>query len=141
MKNLSLVLAATTLAAFAQADMIQINNPTAGTSWTAGVANFVGWTDLTVPLTVAPGTYSIVVRTAPQMSYTNMFTITNPTVGPPETNNPPTSPGTNGTNSGSNTPSTGSSGGKSSDAVKTSSLCQVLASVGLAAFTAAQFLL
>ncbi|CAO3572341.1 unnamed protein product [Mortierella alpina] len=117
----SLLVAATTLAASVSADMIQINNPTAGTVWTAGVANFVGWTgncasmgeaaknvtvilntgpseavryvatlgtldcsgsstrtDLTVPLSVSSGTYSIVVRTDPQLSYTNMFTINNP---------------------------------------------------------------
>ncbi|KAG0349056.1 hypothetical protein BG004_002256 [Podila humilis] len=103
--------------------MIQINNPTVGTVWTAGVSNFVGWTgncksmgpaatnvtvilntgpseavryvatlgtlncsasstrtDLTVPLTVPSGTYSIVVRTAPELSYTNMFTINNPSM-------------------------------------------------------------
>ncbi|KAG0361818.1 hypothetical protein BC939DRAFT_466462 [Gamsiella multidivaricata] len=117
----TLLIATTTLAAYVNADMIQINNPTAGTVWTAGVSNFVGWTgncasmgepaknvtvilntgpsdavryvatlgtldcsgsstrtDLTVPLSVPTGTYSIVVRTDPQLSYTNMFTINNP---------------------------------------------------------------
>ncbi|KAF9437282.1 hypothetical protein BGZ76_001344 [Entomortierella beljakovae] len=122
MKFTATILAATaTLAAFVNADMLQINNPTAGTVWTAGVSNFVGWTgncasmgegaknvtvilntgpseavryvatlgtldcsgastrtDLTVPLSITSGTYSIVVRTDPQLSYTNMFTINNP---------------------------------------------------------------
>ncbi|KAF9173139.1 hypothetical protein BGX21_009209 [Mortierella sp. AD011] len=122
MKFTTTLLAATaTLAAFVNADMLQINNPTAGTVWTAGVSNFVGWsgncasmgtsaknvtvilntgpseavryvatlgtldcsgtntrTDLTVPLTIPSGTYSIVVRTDPELSYTNMFTIKNP---------------------------------------------------------------
>ncbi|KAF9357783.1 hypothetical protein BGX26_003091 [Mortierella sp. AD094] len=122
MKFTTTILAATaTLAAFVNADMLQINNPTAGTVWTAGVSNFVGWTgncasmgataknvtvilntgpseavryvatlgtldcsgsstrtDLTVPLSIPSGTYSIVVRTDPELSYTNMFTINNP---------------------------------------------------------------
>ncbi|KAG0003741.1 hypothetical protein BGZ80_000846 [Entomortierella chlamydospora] len=124
MKFTTTLLAATaTLAAFVNADMLQINNPTAGTVWTAGVSNFVGWsgncasmgaaaknvtvilntgpseavryvatlgtldcsgtntrTDLTVPLTIPSGTYSIVVRTDPELSYTNMFTIKNPSI-------------------------------------------------------------
>lgn len=41
-------------------------------------------TDLTVPLSVPSGTYSIVVRTAPELSYTNMFTINNPSMPAPE---------------------------------------------------------
>ncbi|KAG0264263.1 hypothetical protein BG011_007153 [Mortierella polycephala] len=130
----TLLVAATTLAAFVNADMLQINNPTAGTIWTAGVSNFVGWTgncasmgdaaknvtvilntgpsdavryvatlgtldcsgsstrtDLTVPLSVSTGTYSIVVRTDPQLSYTNMFTINNPNA--PATEAPPSAEG------------------------------------------------
>ncbi|KAF9392778.1 hypothetical protein CPB97_010154 [Podila verticillata] len=122
----TLLAAAMTMAAYVNADMIQVNNPTVGTVWTAGVSNFVGWTgncasmgpsatnvtvilntgpseavryvatlgtldcsasstrtDLTVPLSVPSGTYSIVVRTAPELSYTNMFTINNPSMPAP----------------------------------------------------------
>ncbi|KAF9906611.1 hypothetical protein BX616_000669, partial [Lobosporangium transversale] len=35
-------------------------------------------TDLTVPLDIPSGSYSIVVRTDPQLSYTNIFKINNP---------------------------------------------------------------
>ncbi|KAF9929921.1 hypothetical protein FBU30_001080 [Linnemannia zychae] len=51
--------------------------------------------DLTIPADVKPGTYAIIVRTNPDLSYTNMFEITNsdnpnkpddeaPTPGTPE---------------------------------------------------------
>ncbi|KAF8983878.1 hypothetical protein BGZ46_009335 [Entomortierella lignicola] len=124
MKFTASILAVTaTLASLVNADMLQINNPTAGTVWVANVPNFIGWTgncasmeaaaknvtvilntgpsdavryvatlgtldcsgsntrtDLTVPSNVPSGTYSIVVRTDPQLSYTNMFTINNPSI-------------------------------------------------------------
>ncbi|KAF9359951.1 hypothetical protein BGX26_010996 [Mortierella sp. AD094] len=123
----AITLSAAALVATVSADMLQINNPTAGTVWTTGLPNFVGWTgncasmgndskavkvdlvngpstavryvatlgtldcsgsntraDLTVPSTVASGQYSIVVRTAPQQSYTNSFQINNPSQPAPE---------------------------------------------------------
>ncbi|KAF9937525.1 hypothetical protein BGZ67_001202 [Mortierella alpina] len=166
----SLLVAATALAASVSADMIQINNPTAGTVWTAGVANFVGWTgncasmgegaknvtvilntgpseavryvatlgtldcsssstrtDLTVPLSVASGTYSIVVRTDPQLSYTNMFTINNPqSPALPET---PTAPAPSDPAPTTDVPS----GGKSSGTSVQANVClAALGAVGLA---------
>ncbi|KAF9573187.1 hypothetical protein EC968_008929 [Mortierella alpina] len=170
----SLLVAATTLAASVSADMIQINNPTAGTVWTAGVANFVGWTgncasmgeaaknvtvilntgpseavryvatlgtldcsssstrtDLTVPLSVASGTYSIVVRTDPQLSYTNMFTINNPqSPAVPET--PTTAPAPS--DPAAPAPTTDApSGGKSSGAsVQANVLVAALGAAGMA---------
>ncbi|KAG0305287.1 hypothetical protein BGZ97_001159 [Linnemannia gamsii] len=192
----TLLVAATTLAAYVNADMLQINNPTAGTVWTAGVSNFVGWTgncasmgataknvtvilntgpseavryvatlgtldcsgsstrtDLTVPLTVSSGTYSIVVRTDPQLSYTNMFTINNPSS--PATETPPTSPTNPGTG-GETTPGAGTGagtgtgggvsvgGGSSSPASGISSLVKsstvTTGLVGAAALVASQFL-
>ncbi|KAF9408290.1 hypothetical protein BGZ94_002356 [Podila epigama] len=135
----TLLAAAITMASYVNADMIQINNPTVGTIWTAGVSNFVGWsgncnsmgpaamnvtvilntgpseavryvatlgtldcsgtstrTDLTVPLSVPSGTYSIVVRTVPELSYTNMFKINNPSMPAPagsdSSSSPPSTP-------------------------------------------------
>ncbi|KAG0285323.1 hypothetical protein BGZ96_010391 [Linnemannia gamsii] len=196
----TLLVAATTLAAYVHADMLQINNPTAGTVWTAGVSNFVGWTgncasmgaaaknvtvilntgpsdavryvatlgtldcsgsstrtDLTVPTSVSSGTYSIVVRTDPQLSYTNMFTINNPSSPAIET--PPTSPTTPGTG-GETTPGgagagtgagTGANGGVSAGGsgstpasganslVKSNTIAAGL--MGAAALAASQFLL
>ncbi|CAO3570560.1 unnamed protein product [Mortierella alpina] len=44
--------------------------------------------DMTVPSTVPSGDYSIVIRTAPQQSYTNTFKITNPSQPVPPSNNP-----------------------------------------------------
>ncbi|KAF9132074.1 hypothetical protein BGX30_012797 [Mortierella sp. GBA39] len=187
----TLLVAATTLAAYVNADMLQINNPTAGTVWTAGVSNFVGWTgncasmgaaaknvtvilntgpsdavryvatlgtldcsgsstrtDLTVPLSISTGTYSIVVRTDPQLSYTNMFTINNPSS--PATETPPTSPTSPGT--GGATPGEGTSagsgatagGGASTPAAgsgASSIKSSVVAGLGVAALAAAQILL
>ncbi|KAG0292824.1 hypothetical protein BGZ96_003595 [Linnemannia gamsii] len=46
--------------------------------------------DMTVPSTVASGTYAIVIRTAPQQSYTNAFKIENPSQPAA-----PAAPGTN----------------------------------------------
>ncbi|KAF9903151.1 hypothetical protein EC991_004134 [Linnemannia zychae] len=182
----SLLVAATTLAAYAHADMLQINNPTAGTVWTAGVSNFVGWTgncasmgaaaknvtvilntgpsdavryvatlgtldcsgsstrtDLTVPLTVTSGTYSIVVRTDPQLSYTNMFTINNPTEAPATSPSSPTTGETPGNGGGvsvgggnSNAPSAGSGAAGSK-----SRMDVVLVGLGAAALAATQLLL
>ncbi|KAG0049730.1 hypothetical protein BGZ83_005437 [Gryganskiella cystojenkinii] len=150
----TLFVAATTVAAYVNADMIQINNPTAGTVWTAGVSNFVGWTgncasmgaqaknvtvilntgpseavryvatlgtldcsgsstrtDLTVPLTtVNSGTYSIVVRTQPDLSYTNMFTINNPSSPAPEPTAPASPPAGTGNGGSSSTGGSGNGG-------------------------------
>ncbi|KAF9948189.1 hypothetical protein BGZ72_009863 [Mortierella alpina] len=167
----SLLVAATTLAASVSADMIQINNPTAGTVWTAGVANFVGWTgncasmgeaaknvtvilntgpseavryvatlgtldcsssstrtDLTVPLSVASGTYSIVVRTDPQLSYTNMFTINNPQS--PAVPEAPTAPAPSDPAPTTDAPSGGKSSGAS---VQANVFLAALGAAGLAA--------
>ncbi|KAF9290441.1 hypothetical protein BGZ68_007069 [Mortierella alpina] len=118
----SVIVAASSLVALVSADMLQINNPTTGSTWTTGVPSFVGWTgncnalgstigknvtidlvngpanavryvatlggldctgtntrsDVTVPNTVAPGMYSIIVRTGDQASYSNVFQINNP---------------------------------------------------------------
>ncbi|KAG0030670.1 hypothetical protein BGZ81_002348 [Podila clonocystis] len=149
----TLLVAAMTMTAYVNADMIQVNNPTVGTVWTAGVSNFVGWTgncasmgpaatnvtvilntgpseavryvatlgildcsasstrtDLTVPLSVPSGTYSIVVRTAPELSYTNMFTINNPSMPAPEGGNS----GGSGTGTGAAPPATTVPGGTES---------------------------
>ncbi|KAK5816906.1 hypothetical protein F5H01DRAFT_379163 [Linnemannia elongata] len=186
----TLLVAATTLAAYVNADMLQINNPTAGTVWTAGVSNFVGWTgncasmgaaaknvtvilntgpseavryvatlgtldcsgsstrtDLTVPLTVSSGTYSIVVRTDPQLSYTNMFTINNPSS--PATETPPSSPTNPGTGgeapgAGAGTGGDVSAGGAPAPAAgsgASSIKSSVLAGLGVAALAATQLLL
>ncbi|KAF8938814.1 hypothetical protein EDD21DRAFT_422811 [Dissophora ornata] len=184
--------AAITLAANVNADMLQINNPTAGTVWTAGVSNFVGWTgncasmgataknvtvilntgpsdavryvatlgtldcsgsstrtDLTVPLSIATGTYSIVVRTDPQLSYTNMFTINNPSS--PATETPSTaapsaasSVAGAGSSSGSNAgsapaPTTAAVAGKNSgECVKANT---ILIGLGAAALAVTQLLM
>ncbi|KAF9410143.1 hypothetical protein BGZ94_001746 [Podila epigama] len=123
----TIAVVASSILAVASADMLQINNPTNGTTWTTGVPNFVGWTgncasmgndskavkvdlvngpanavryvatlgtldcsgsnaraDMTVPGTVVSGEYSIVVRTAPQQSYTNSFRINNPAAPEPQ---------------------------------------------------------
>ncbi|KAF9968175.1 hypothetical protein BGZ70_006152 [Mortierella alpina] len=106
----SCLVAASSLVALASADMLQINNPTTGSTWTTGVrpftlgknvtidlvngpANAVRYvatlggldctgtntrSDVTVPNTVAPGMYSIIVRTGEQASYSNAFQINNP---------------------------------------------------------------
>ncbi|KAF9128305.1 hypothetical protein BGW39_005177 [Mortierella sp. 14UC] len=182
----TLLVATTTLAAYVHADMLQINNPTAGTVWTAGVSNFVGWTgncasmgaaaknvtvilntgpsdavryvatlgtldcsgsstrtDLTVPLTVTSGTYSIVVRTDPQLSYTNMFTITNPAEAPATSPTSPTTGEMPGNGDGatvgggnSNAPSAGSGAAGSK-----SRMDVVLVGLGAAALAATQLLL
>ncbi|GJJ76383.1 hypothetical protein EMPS_08742 [Entomortierella parvispora] len=179
----TLLAAATTLAAFVSADMIQINNPTAGTVWTAGVSNFVGWTgncasmgamaknvtvilntgpseavryvatlgtldcsssstrtDLTVPLTVTSGTYSIVVRTVPELSYTNMFTINNPSSPaapePATPTSPTSSTGNGGSSSGTGSgPAAGGSGKPAGSSGHRASTAQV-AWVGLAGVAA-----
>ncbi|KAF9927313.1 hypothetical protein FBU30_003342 [Linnemannia zychae] len=181
----ALFVTAATLATYVHADMLQINNPTAGTVWTAGVSNFVGWTgncasmgaaaknvtvilntgpseavryvatlgtldcsgsstrtDLTVPLTVSSGTYSIVVRTDPQLSYTNMFTINNPAETPAAS---PAAPSSNGGSTG------GSSGGSTSIGSTTthaagsgaskSRMDIALVGLGVVALSASQFLL
>ena len=85
-------------------------------------------TDLTVPLTVNSGTYSIVVRSQPELSYTNMFTINNPSSPAPEPTTPVTPPasgtgsgagsssGTNGGSGSTGSASSGSSGRYSSSA-------------------------
>ncbi|KAF9097049.1 hypothetical protein BGX29_008280 [Mortierella sp. GBA35] len=187
----TLLVAATTLAAYVNADMLQINNPTAGTVWTAGVSNFVGWTgncasmgaaaknvtvilntgpseavryvatlgtldcsgsstrtDLTVPLTVSTGTYSIVVRTDPQLSYTNMFTINNPSS--PATEAPPSSPTTPSPGGASDGGATVGTGGSSSNAPAAGSgavggqsrlSVGVVAGLGAAVLAASQLLL
>ncbi|KAG0214294.1 hypothetical protein BGX28_002402 [Mortierella sp. GBA30] len=167
----SLIVAAASLAASVSADMIQINNPTAGTVWTAGVSNFVGWTgncasmgeaaknvtvilntgpseavryvatlgtldcsasstrtDLTVPLTITSGTYSIVVRTDPQLSYTNMFTINNPqSPAAPPASTPPQAPS-------APAPTTPAAGGQSSgSAIQTNVVLAGLSAAALAA--------
>ncbi|KAG0369517.1 hypothetical protein BGX24_002386 [Mortierella sp. AD032] len=70
--------------------------------------------DMTVPSTVTSGEYAIVVRTAPQQSYTNAFKIENPSQ-PAAPTSPPTDPSTPapapGTGSGTTTPTTPSSAG------------------------------
>ncbi|KAG0244359.1 hypothetical protein B0O80DRAFT_275704 [Mortierella sp. GBAus27b] len=186
----ALAITATTIAGHVRADMLQINNPTAGTEWIAGVASFVGWTsncasmgeaaknvsvdlntgpseavryvtalgtldcsgsstrtDLTVPLTIPSGTYSIVVRTDPEWSYTNSFTIKNPSmpsVGTPAPASPPIADGNDKTTSapitatttmaGTVAPtSTGSSGSRSVDKTHT-----LLAGLGAIALTVTQ---
>ncbi|KAF9191086.1 hypothetical protein BGZ51_007795 [Haplosporangium sp. Z 767] len=187
----TLLAAATTLAAYVNADMLQINNPTAGTIWTAGVSNFVGWTgncasmgdaaknvtvilntgpseavryvatlgtldcsgsstrtDLTVPLSVATGTYSIVVRTDPQLSYTNMFTINNPNT--PASEAPPSAEGPTGGDAGAGTG--GGAGGAGSGSPSTTQPKEqssgvsvqanaVLVGLGAAAVAATQLLM
>ncbi|KAG0334694.1 hypothetical protein BG004_000312 [Podila humilis] len=50
--------------------------------------------DMIVPGTVVSGEYSIVVRTAPQQSYTNSFKINNPAQPEPEPTSDPSSPST-----------------------------------------------
>ncbi|KAG0080423.1 hypothetical protein BGZ93_000227 [Podila epicladia] len=40
----TIAVVASAVLAVASADMLQINNPTNGTTWTTGVPNFVGWT-------------------------------------------------------------------------------------------------
>ncbi|KAG0327342.1 hypothetical protein BGZ99_007812 [Dissophora globulifera] len=183
----TLLAAATTLAACVSADMLQINNPTAGTVWTAGVSNFVGWTgncasmgaaaknvtvilntgpseavryvatlgtldcsgsstrtDLTVPLTISTGTYSIVVRTDPQLSYTNMFTINNPSSPATEApSTPPTGPaggsGTSPESGSTSSPTVSASGSSSGESVKTNAILVGLGAAGIAAAT--QFLM
>ncbi|KAF9306642.1 hypothetical protein BGZ74_004581 [Mortierella antarctica] len=173
----TLLAAAMTMATYVNADMIQINNPTVGTEWTAGVSNFVGWTgncasmgpaatnvtvilntgpseavryvatlgtldcsasstrtDLTVPLSVPSGTYSIVVRTAPELSYTNMFTINNPTMpAAPEGGNS----GGSGTGTGAAPPATTAPGGTESSPAPASGaakqMYQAVLSIGLGA--------
>ncbi|KAG9327763.1 hypothetical protein KVV02_000209 [Mortierella alpina] len=133
----SILIAASSLVALASADMLQINNPTTGSTWTTGIPSFVGWSgncnslggtigknvtidlvngpanavryvatlggldctgtntrsDVTVPNTVAPGMYSIIVRTGDMASYSNVFQINNPSQ-PSAPTNPagPTSP-------------------------------------------------
>ncbi|KAG0294445.1 hypothetical protein BGZ97_005088 [Linnemannia gamsii] len=103
------LIAVTTLAAYVNANMLQINNPTVAElataprwvqpprTWTVilntGPSEAVRYvatlstldcsgsntrTERTVPLTVSSGTYSIVVRSDPELSYTNTFTINNP---------------------------------------------------------------
>jgi len=164
----------------------QINNPTAGTVWTAGVSNFVGWTgncasmgataknvtvilntgpseavryvatlgtldcsgsstrtDLTVPLIVTSGTYSIVVRTVPELSYTNMFTINNPSspaAPEPATPTSPTSPAGNGgasSGTGSGGPAAGGSAGNQAGSSGHRASSAQVAWVGLAGMAAA----
>ncbi|KAG0365961.1 hypothetical protein BGX24_003891 [Mortierella sp. AD032] len=184
----TLLVAATTLAAYVNADMLQINNPTAGTVWTAGVSNFVGWTgncasmgeaaknvtvilntgpsdavryvatlgtldcsgsstrtDLTVPLTVTSGTYSIVVRTDPQLSYTNMFTINNPAEAPATPTSPTTGETPGAGNGGGVTVGGGNSNGTpsagSGAAGSKSRMDVVLVGLGAAALAATQLLL
>ncbi|KAF9904681.1 hypothetical protein EC991_002428 [Linnemannia zychae] len=65
--------------------------------------------DMTVPSTVASGEYAIVVRTAPQQSYTNAFKIENPSqpAAPSSPTEPSQTPGSSGTPApaGSSTPS------------------------------------
>ncbi|KAG0214117.1 hypothetical protein BGX28_002633 [Mortierella sp. GBA30] len=48
--------------------------------------------DMTVPSTVASGDYAIVIRTAPQQSYTNSFKINNPSQPAPANPTSPSSP-------------------------------------------------
>ncbi|KAI1320103.1 hypothetical protein EDD11_002075 [Mortierella claussenii] len=189
MKFTTTLFAATmTLAAFVNADMLQINNPTDGTVWTAGVSNFVGWTgncasmgaaaknvtvilntgpseavryvatlgtldcsgsstrtDLTVPLTISSGTYSIVVRTDPQLSYTNMFTINNPSIpAAPAPESPSAAPGAGGSSTGASpsTPSTASAvSGKNSAMSVAKSNGALLIGLGAAVVTACQLLM
>ncbi|KAF9114302.1 hypothetical protein BGX27_011203 [Mortierella sp. AM989] len=183
MKFTTTLLAVTaTLATVVNADMLQINNPTAGTVWTAGVSNFVGWTgncasmgaaaknvtvilntgpsdavryvatlgtldcsgsstrtDLTVPTTIASGTYSIVVRTDPELSYTNMFTINNPSSPVTPSPAPPSVPAPGGVDA--STPLVSTANGPKNDAgnVKANT---VLVGLGAVAFAAAsQFLM
>ncbi|KAF9988226.1 hypothetical protein BGZ65_010366 [Modicella reniformis] len=44
MKFITVAVVASSLVAMASADMLQINNPTAGSIWNAGKSEFVGWT-------------------------------------------------------------------------------------------------
>ncbi|KAF9564458.1 hypothetical protein EC968_004510 [Mortierella alpina] len=166
----SCLVAASSLVALVSADMLQINNPTTGSTWTTGVPSFVGWTgncnalgstlgknvtidlvngpanavryvatlggldctgtntrsDVTVPNTVAPGMYSIIVRTGDQASYSNAFQINNPTQPSAPTEPSGSAPGPSGGN--------GSGGGQPTGSGAAGSLG---ANAILAAFTGA----
>ncbi|KAF8923836.1 hypothetical protein EDD21DRAFT_380016 [Dissophora ornata] len=120
MKFLAVAIAAASVAAVANAQAIQINNPTDGTVWTAGSSGYISWTSncaamgnssravdiqlidgpstavrfvadlgnldcsgnttsltITVPTTVATGSYSLRVLTLPTNSYSTTFQINN----------------------------------------------------------------
>ncbi|KAF9932120.1 hypothetical protein BGZ75_008203 [Mortierella antarctica] len=136
MKFAATLAVASTVAALASAQTIQINNPTEGSTWTVGQAtSYLGWSgncagmgnsskavdvelvkgpanmvqyvaklatidcsgalnraDITVPDKIASGKYSIRVKTTPQDSYSNAFTIENAAVPPTDAapSTPPT---------------------------------------------------
>ena len=140
MKFAATLAIASTVAALASAQTIQINNPTVGSTWTVGAAsNYLGWTgncagmgnssktvdvelvqgpenmvrfvaklaaidcsgsntraDIPVPATVTSGEYSIRVKTTPQESYSNRFSIVNGAAPAPSASGPApsTSPST-----------------------------------------------
>ncbi|KAF9957271.1 hypothetical protein BGZ70_009556 [Mortierella alpina] len=138
MKFTATLAIASTVAALASAQTIQINNPTQGSKWTVGATtNYLGWTgncagmgnsskavdvelvqgppdmvryvtklaaidcsgtvmrtDISVPTTVVSGKYSIRVKTTPQDSYSNEFTIENGAAPAPPAGGSPSAPAT-----------------------------------------------
>ncbi|KAF9086487.1 hypothetical protein BGX29_008348 [Mortierella sp. GBA35] len=97
--------------------------------------------DMTVPSTVASGQYSIVVRTAPDQSYTNSFQIDNPSQPAPPTSSPPSS-GTQNTGSSPAIGSGGSTTTSPSNGAPSLSIASstILLAVGGTAVLALQFL-
>ncbi|CAO3570591.1 unnamed protein product [Mortierella alpina] len=138
MKFTATLAIASTVAALASAQTIQINNPTVGSTWTVGATtNYLGWSgncagmgnsskavdvelvqgpanmvryvaklatidcsganmraDITVAPTIASGKYSIRVKTTPQDSYSNEFTIENAAAPAPPASGASSAPAT-----------------------------------------------
>ncbi|KAF9556767.1 hypothetical protein EC968_007942 [Mortierella alpina] len=136
MKFTATLAIASTVAALASAQTIQINNPTEGSTWTVGSPdNYLGWTgncagmgnssktvdvelvagppnmvrfvaklatidcsgantrtNMPLDAKTASGKYSIRVKTTPQDSYSNEFTIVNAAVPAPGAGSPSSAP-------------------------------------------------
>ncbi|KAG0349229.1 hypothetical protein BG004_000453 [Podila humilis] len=170
----SFAIAVSSFIAVASADMLQIHNPTVGSTWKTDAPNYLGWSgncssmgeagkavivdlmagpanalrfvtnlgtidcsassngraDITVPKDVASGKYSLVVRTAPDVSYTNPFDIVGASGPAPPPTPPPTAP-TDQDNKG--TPEVPTTGNSASVSFGISSLVAVVGVVSVAA--------